>query len=247
MNPCRAVFQKILGISKLYNVMIRNSFAILKFLLAGCLLLPMLAHADQRFVTDQFEVMLRTGPSGNHSIVRMLKSGVALEVMDQEVDNGYLRVQTNAGTEGWVLARYLIREPVARVQLEDLVKRVTQTEPKEKSINGQLNFIKTEFENAHGRIEMLEQEKKELEKQLSDIKNTAANVLTIDAENKRLQQDYHDVRTQLMALQENYSELSSDKEREWFVTGALVLFGGLLLGLIIPKISWRKRSPYGDF
>lgn len=220
----------------------------LRFFIAVCVLLPSLVYADQRYVTDQFEVMLRTGPSGNHAIIRMLKSGVALTVLDPEVDNGYVRVQTNAGTEGWVLTRYLIREPVARVQLESLVKQVTRAEPKDASIRSQLNAVKIEYDNANKRITLLEAEKKEVEEQLDAIRNRAANVLAIDAENKQLQQQLAEAKAQVKTLQEQFSELSNNNEKDWFITGALVLVGGLLLGLIIPKISWRRqRSPYGGF
>jgi SH3 domain protein len=225
----------------------RKLLPMLQSFIAICVLLPLLVHADQRYVTDQFEVMLRTGPSGNHAIIRMLKSGAALTVLDPEVDNGYVRVQTNAGTEGWVLIRYLIREPVARVQLENLVRQITQTEPKDASIRSQLNTVKAEYDNANKRITQLEAEKKELENQLDAIKHRAANVLAIDDENKQLQQQLAEARAQLKTLQEQYSELSNDNEKDWFITGALVLGGGLLLGLIIPKISWRRqRSPYGS-
>lgn len=228
--------------------MIKNNLSILQLFIAVCTVLPSLACADQRYVTDQFEVMLRTGPSGNHAILRMMKSGAALTVMDPEVDNGYVRVQTNAGTEGWVLVRYLIREPVARVQLENLVKQVTQTEPKDTHIRGQVNAVKAEYDNTNKRIAHLEAEKKALENQLDAIKNKAADVLAIDAENQQLQQKLTEARAQLKTLQEKYSELSNTNEKDWFITGALVLTGGLLLGLIIPKISWRRqRSPYGSF
>jgi len=227
----------------------KNSLAILKIFIAGCLLLlPALVYADQRYVTDQFEVVLRTGPSGNHAILRMLKSGTALKMLEQDVENGYSRVQTHAGTEGWALTRYLIGEPVARVQLENLVKQVTSTEPKDASIRGQINFIKKEFEGTHSRIAHLEREKMELEERLVAIKNKAADVLTIDAENKELHQKFAEAKAQLKTLQEQYGELSSNNDKDWFITGAAVLLGGLLLGLIIPKISWRKqRSPYGSF
>ncbi len=228
--------------------MIRNNLSILQWFIAVCAVLPSLVCADQRYVTDQFEVMLRTGPSGNHAILRMLNSGTALTVLDPAVDNGYVRAKTNAGTEGWVLVRYLIREPVARVQLENLVKQVIQTEPKDTNIRGQVNAVKAEYDNANKRIAHLEAEKKELKNQLDVIKSKAANVLAIDTENKQLQQKLTEARAQLKTLQEKYSELSNTNEKDWFITGALVLAGGLLLGLIIPKISWRRqRSPYGSF
>ena len=37
--------------------------------------LPVLVQAETRYVTDKFEITLRTGPSGSHSIQRMIISG----------------------------------------------------------------------------------------------------------------------------------------------------------------------------
>ncbi|MCB1948581.1 MAG: TIGR04211 family SH3 domain-containing protein [Burkholderiales bacterium] len=204
--------------------------------------------AEQRYVTDRFEIMLRSGPSGKHAIQRMLKSGTSLELLEQDVENGYSLVRTHGGTEGWVLSRYLMREPAARVQLEQLVKHVTSTEPQQNSsIHSQTNMIKAEYKNINKRVADLEQEKKQLEQQLDDIKSTAANVLAIDAENKQLHQKFVETKSQLETLQAEYSALSSSNEKDWFVTGALVLLGGLLLGMIIPKINWGRRSRYGGF
>ena len=95
---------------------------------ALCLLILLpVAHADAQtvWVSDQFEVMLRTGPSTNNAIERMLPSGTALEVMERDEEAGYARVRTAAGTEGWVLTRYLMNEPSAREQLGTLTSRLT--------------------------------------------------------------------------------------------------------------------------
>lgn len=62
--------------------MIRNCSVLLKILIAAWVLLPVLVFADQRFVTDQFEITMRSGPTNSHTIVRMLKSGTALTVLE---------------------------------------------------------------------------------------------------------------------------------------------------------------------
>ena len=57
------------------------------------------AGAQSVWVSDQFEVMLRTGPSTSNAIERMLSSGTALEVIERDDESGYSRVRTAAGTE----------------------------------------------------------------------------------------------------------------------------------------------------
>ncbi len=213
---------------------------------ACCVLMSMSVVAEQRYVTDRFEITLRTGPSSQHAIQRVVKSGAMLELLEQDEENGYSRVRTDGGTEGWVLSRYLMSEPAARVQLEYLVKQVTNTEPKNNNIQNQADLIRKAYNAINQRIKDVEREKKQLEQQLGEIKSTAANVLAIDAENNQLHQKFVEAKSELETLQERYNALSNDNEKDWFITGALVLLGGLLLGLIIPKISWGKRSRYGS-
>ncbi|MDR4516274.1 MAG: TIGR04211 family SH3 domain-containing protein [Nitrosomonas sp.] len=225
----------------------KNNFVKCAFFFVSGLIISTLAAAEQRYVTDYFEITLRTGPSGNHTIQRMIKSGAALEVIEQNEENGYSKVRTNGGIEGWVLSRYLMREPAARVQLENLVKQITSKEPQSSSIRNQLNLIKTEYDNVKNRILHLENEKKQLQDRLNEIKSTAANVLAIDAENKQMHQKFVEAKSELKTLQEHYGALDKSNEREWFITGAMVMLGGLVLGLIIPKIRWRRRSRYSDY
>ncbi len=215
--------------------------------LSFCLFLSSIAYADTRYVTDQFEITLRSGPSSSHSIQRMLKSGAAVEILEIDEEIGYARVQTPSGTEGWVLTRYLMREPAARAQLERLTQQLTNTDAKGSSLRTQFNTIKNEYDDANKRIKALEEENRQLQDQLTEIKRTAADVLAIDMQNKELSQRLTVTAQKFNQLQQENDALGSNKDREWFVTGALVLFGGLLLGLIIPKISFRKRNRYGGF
>ena len=70
------------------------------FFAATLMILPVAQlAAQQAWVSDQFEVTLRTGPSINNAIERMLPSGTALEILERDDEAGYARVRTAAGTE----------------------------------------------------------------------------------------------------------------------------------------------------
>ena len=218
----------------------------LQFGLVCCLLfLASFAQAETRYVTDEFEITLRSGPSSTHTIQRMVKSGATLTVLERDEDNGYSRVQTSGGTEGWVLNRYLMREPAARNQLENLSGQLAKVT--EGSLRVRANAIKNTYDDATKRITALERENKNLQDELTNIKSIAANVLAIDQRNDELSQDLSEQETQISTLSEENQMLKSDKQRDWFIAGALVLFAGLFLGLVIPKIQWRKRSRYDSF
>ena len=82
--------------------------------LLAALLFSSAAHAESAWVSDEFEITLRSGPSTSNAIQLMLKSGTELEVLERDRESGYARVRTGGGTEGWVLTRYLMNEPAAR-------------------------------------------------------------------------------------------------------------------------------------
>lgn len=203
--------------------------------------------AESVWVSDQFEVMLRSGPSTSNAIERMLSSGIQLDVLEQDAESGYSRVQTQAGTEGWILTRYLMQEPSAREQLTVLSEQLSSASERGSSMSAQMEAIRTEQTNASSQIRTLEREKSTLETELAEIKRTAANVLTIDGQNKKLQQQLTAIEIQVGTLEEENGNLASKTTRNWFVAGALVLFGGVLLGLILPRMRWQKRSGYDTF
>jgi SH3 domain protein len=74
------------------------------------------AIAESAWVSDRFEITLRSGPSTSNAIQLMIGSGAELEVLESDAESGYSRVRTGGGTEGWVLTRYLMSEPAARDQ-----------------------------------------------------------------------------------------------------------------------------------
>lgn len=219
---------------------------ILPIVLLGSLL-SITANAEDVWVSDQFEVMLRTGPSTSNAIERVLGSGTALEVLEVDAEAGYSRVRTNAGTEGWVLTRYLMSEPSAREQLARLTGQLTDAAESGSSLSQQLDAVRGEYNTASNRIAVLEREKQSLERELAEIKSTAANVLTIDKQNKDLRDKLATTQIEVSTLEQQNRELTAQSTRYWFMTGALVLVVGIILGLWLPRIRWQKRSRYDRF
>ena len=215
---------------------------------AICLLgLAVQASAESVWVSDQFEVMLRSGPSTSNAIERMLPSGTALEVLERDAEAGYARVRTAAGTEGWVLIRYLMDEPSAREQLTTLTRRLTSANAAGGSLTSQLEAIKGEYDDATRQISTLEREKRQLEEELADVKRTSANVLSINNQNKELRDELESARIQSDTFEQQNRELTSQTTRYWFMTGAMVLVIGMALGIWLPRIRWQRRSRYDRF
>jgi len=59
------------------------------------------SHAQTRYVTDDFEIMLRTGPSIQNKIIRPLRSGTRIDLLREDSGNGHSQVQTSNGEIGY--------------------------------------------------------------------------------------------------------------------------------------------------
>jgi SH3 domain protein len=213
---------------------------------AGTLILR-IASAESAWVSDRFEITLRSGPSTSNAIQLMLGSGTEVEVLDRDADSGYSHVRTGGGTEGWVLTRYLMNEPAAREQLAALTSQLTNEASRGSSLNAQLGAIRGEYDDAQSQIASLERDKSALESELAEIQRTAANVLAINNQNKDLREQLAAEEIRVASLEQENRELSSQTTRYWFLSGALVLVVGMVLGLWLPRIRWQRRSRYDRF
>ncbi len=222
--------------------MMKTILRLLPLLLAGSF-----AQAEPAWVTDQFEITLRSGPSTQNQIQLMVGSGMRLEVLEQDAETGYSLVRTPGGTEGYVLTRYLMSEASAREQLENLTSQLTSANSRGSSLDSQLTAIRGEHESANRQIATLESEKAAVEQELAEIKRTAANVLGVNEQNKTLMADLADAQIRADTLEEENRQLMGQTTRYWFMSGALVLLVGIILGIWLPRIRWQRRSRYDRF
>jgi len=220
---------------------------IMRIALVCALFATSAAVAAPAWVSDQFEITLRSGPSTSNAIQLMVDSGLRLEVLERDAESGYSRVRTPGGTEGWVLSRYLMSEPSAREQLEKLTSQLTSATSRGSSLDSQMKAVKSEYDSANRQIAKLEREKAAVEKELSEIKRTAANVLAINDQNKSLMDQLAAAQIRGDTLEQENRQLSGQSTRYWFMTGALVLLVGVVLGIWLPRVRWQRRSRYDRF
>jgi len=216
-------------------------------IVVAVLLAARCAWGQAAWVSDEFEVTLRTGPSTSNAIQLMISSGTRLEILEEDADSGYTRVRTSGGTEGWVLTRYLMSEPSAREQLETLSSQLTSANAEGASMGSQLSAIRNEYDTAKRTIAQLESDNAALRAQVDDISGKAANTLAIDRQNQALQQSLTDSEIKISVLEQEKDELLSQSNRNWFMTGAGVILLGIALGLLLPRMKFQRRSRYDRF
>lgn len=217
------------------------------FVFVLTLFISLAAYSEEtKYVTDRLDITLRSGKSNEFRIIRALISGTPLTVLETDEEAGYTRVRSPQGDEGWVLTRYLVNQPVARDRLEQAEKLIAQLKDEKAKLETQYGAVSSTQSSLEKEHRSLSSENKKLEAELNRIRQTAANALTLDSENQAFKQRLVVIERERDVLKQQNEALKDRSDRDWFLAGAAVLFCGMILGLIIPKMRFKKKSDWGS-
>lgn len=217
-----------------------------RFFIISCILISALsfsAQAKTQYVSDHLVITVRTGQGAQFQIIKTLESGEHVEVLEM-TDTGYTKVKTSDGTEGWVRTQYLAEEPVASEKLARLQVQHLKTRTALKEIKDSYAALSKEYKEISQNQSTLSTDKKQLDSELARLNEVAKKPILLDKQNRELQQKNVTLEKDLQRLNQENHSLKDRSQREWFIAGALVLFGGLILGLVIPKLRSRKTSSW---
>lgn len=202
-------------------------------------------QAATRYVTDELAITLRTGQGETYKILQMVKSGTPLEVL--EVSENYTRVRSPKGIEGWVNNQYLLNQPVARDRIAAIERKMETLRNENQSLKqrlGELDGERTELRKTGSEVE---KENQRLQAELDKLREIAAQPLQLSNDNRAMKQRIQTLEAEAKSLTDLNETLRNDSYQRWFLIGAGVLGGGILLGLILPKLRRKKNGWGGDF
>lgn len=219
----------------------RTALALLALTAAG------VAQAETRYVTDQLKITMRSGESTTHKIIRMLPSGYPVEVLETNRDSGYSRIQTGDGKTGFVLTRQLMNTPSARERLEKAEARLQELQEEPGRLTTKLMTLQDEHQKLQGAHTEMTGERDRLAQELEAIQRTASNAIRISNERNELRKQVATLTRQVEDLKQENRELGNDTAQNWFLIGAGVIVGGIILGLILPHLRLqRRKSSWGS-
>jgi SH3 domain protein len=208
------------------------------------LLLATSVHAQTRYVSDRMIVELRRGPSTEYLILRNLEAGAAVQVLE-DAGSGYSRVRVqDQGTEGFILTRFLTAEPIARDRLAAAEHGLAAAKTRATELEQQVSALTAELGGTKTDLAQMRSSHDHLSKDLTDLRTAAANVVEIRDQNESLRQRLIQREREVEELTAANTRLASQDKQNWFIVGAGVLLGGIVLGLIAPSLRRKRRSDW---
>ena len=131
--------------------------------------------------------------------------------------------------------------------LPPLKKSLAELELENRKLTTSMSTLSEEKKMLASNLDSLEGQSRSVGQELTEIKRTASSALAIDSENKDLKGRLVSLERQLQTVQQENQSLKDRTARDWFMVGAAVVLLGIIIGLIIPKIRFRKKSSWDTF
>jgi SH3 domain protein len=211
------------------------------FLIQIWIIFPALSvQAGSMYVTDILKVTLRTGPSIDNKIIKLIESGQKVEVVEPGQEWSLVRIFD--GQEGWILNRYLIPNETNKLNLERLDAEHSNLKTKFKTIYEENSKLKTENKKLSSAFAATEKALTQVRNDYESLKASSAEFLTLKSNFKKTSTKLSEQTKRADELEETVEKLTFSNYISWFLAGSGVLFVGFILGFSTKR--QRRQSSF---
>ena len=211
-------------------------FLVCNFILFGIAF----SYAQTVYVTDEFEVTMRTGPNVENKIMAMLSTGTKLQVIEEKGD--WVLVRSPIGREGWVLKRYASVEVPKKIIIEQLQKKHTAALKNLEITTEKALMFEKENKRLLAALDDSQKKLKKVKQDYTRLINESKDFLALKKKHTKNLANLKKATTELEQLRKENKALHSSTTTIWFLSGALVVIVSWLIGYIMGKIKRRGRS-----
>ncbi len=208
--------------------------------LVGSLLFTTGLHARTMYISDMFEVVVRSEKEiAGRNIVKILPTGTPLEVIN--TDDSWATVKLQNGRTAYVLKRYLIARLPYKLTAERLQEEAEQQKARLGTLTEQLTTLRQEHRRLRKASGQQESQLTDTTKKYDQLRQDAAQFLKLKAEYTTLQQTHYDTQQELVKVKKKTQDLKKSSQLLWFLGGAGVMLAGWIIGMMTERLRGRAR------
>lgn len=200
------------------------------------------SQAEPVYTIDNVEFPIRIREDVRSKVRTMLPGGTELELIHRNNNSGFSQVQTKEGLQGFVLSRHISSTPGNRVELVKAQQKLAAQTEEIAILKEELSAIKGGNTQALTPNQKLLEERDRARQELNEFREASSQTVQLKEQRDQLQERSIALERELEQLKRENFALSNTANQDWFLYGGAVAFIGLLLGLILPKIGFSRRS-----
>lgn len=206
-----------------------------------------LAQAETVFVADDLNLSLRNSANIHGKVLKSLPTGTPLTLIDKQSKGEFIHVRLIDGTEGYIKSSYTKKQPPALDPKDTAGKTIALLQSDNAALRTELNTLKDSLTPGTTLEKSLATERDELARELNDLKKTAASSFQLKNDHDQLQERFVNVERELQQFKLENQALKDTASQDWFLYGGLLSLAGVILGFILPKLSFRRKSGWDSF
>ena len=205
------------------------------------------AQAETLYVADDQNLALRNAASNNAKVLKTLPVGTPLTLIDKQSKSEFIHVRLIDGTEGYLKAKYTKKQAPALDPKDTASKTIASLQSDNAALRTELNTLKESLTPGTSLEKSLATERDQLTRELNELKKTAASSFQLKNERDELQERVVNVERDLQQFKLENQALKDTANQDWFLYGGVLALAGVLLGFILPKLSWRRKSSWDSY
>ena len=205
------------------------------------------AQAETVYVADDQNLSLRDSANINGKVLKSLPTGTPLTLIDKQTKGEFIHVRLIDGTEGYLKSRYTKKQPPALDPKDTASKTIAQLQSDNAALRTELNALKESLTPGSSLEKSLATERDQLARELNELKKTAASSFQLKNERDELQERVVNVERDLQQFKLENQVLKDAASQDWFLYGGILSLAGVLLGFILPKLGWHRKSSWDSF
>ncbi|MCK5817878.1 MAG: TIGR04211 family SH3 domain-containing protein [Psychromonas sp.] len=180
------------------------------------------SYSKVLYVSDNIYIFTHSGPSSKYRIVGRIKVGDKVDLLQYNKAAKFMEVKYQGNKKGWVAESNLQELLPAQTLIPALKAQLSAT-------NKKLSTI-------------LDDNKASQSNNLNKLASQKTLIKTLQVENATLQKSVLSLKSKNLAADLLQATRDERIKMEWMINGGGVLFFGLILGIIIPRLPRRKKK-----
>jgi len=191
------------------------------------ILSPVVAQtaAQTRYVTDDFEIMLRTGPGMDNKIIKALPSGTRMSLVILDAGRAHSQVRLNS-----------------KSRLKELERKLAELKASPKGIQSKFLGLQESYDRLSKNYQKVVDSRDSAKSELDRIKLASSDSVRLSETNISLENEVRQLILQMDDLRIQNEAMKDQSEKKWFALGAVTILSGLILGYILSRFKGRRRA-----
>jgi SH3 domain protein len=197
------------------------------------------ALAETRYVKPSSEAVVRRGQGNKYKIIAMVKDGASVEFLEESKTHTKIRLAN--GKEGWIVKRFLSKEPPLDEIVASLRTENETLQQKEIEASQKFDAVSTTLAQTSQELDATLKERDQLQADFLKLQHDTEDVILIKKNLEKTLKDNKQLSAKMSVIQQENDTIRDDIAFKWFLAGGGVLVFGMLIGSIFTKS--RKRKP----